>query len=85
MSHTATCALDPHHSHKGHDHAQDDGHSHGLVDHSIVRSRAGLRAVALTLAILAVTAVIQAAIYIATAPKASYRYDSMTVPLALIR
>ena len=66
MSHTATCALDPHHSHKGHDHAQDDGHSHGLVDRSIVRSRAGLRAVALTLAILAVTAVIQAAIYIAT-------------------
>jgi cation diffusion facilitator family transporter len=41
-------------------------HSHGLVDRSIVRSRAGLRAVAVTLAILGVTAVIQAAIYIAT-------------------
>jgi cation diffusion facilitator family transporter len=54
MSHNATCALDPH------------GHSHGLVDRSIVRSRAGLRAVALTLGILAVTAIIQAAIYVAT-------------------
>jgi cation diffusion facilitator family transporter len=45
---------------------QDHGHSHGLVDRSIVRSRAGLRAVAITLGILGVTAVIQAAIYIAT-------------------
>jgi cation diffusion facilitator family transporter len=43
-----------------------EGHSHGMVDHSIVRSRAGLRAVAVTLGILGVTAVIQAAIYVAT-------------------
>src|SRR5256885_2125408 len=43
-----------------------EGHAHGLVDRSIMRSRAGLRAVAVTLAILAVTALVQAAIYIAT-------------------
>jgi cation diffusion facilitator family transporter len=54
-----------------HDHDHDDdavghGHSHGLVDRSIVRSRAGLRAVALSLLVLLVTAVAQTAIYAAT-------------------
>ena len=71
MSHTATCALDPHHSHEGseseiHEHVEEYGHSHGLVDRSIMRSRAGFRAVAVTLAILAVTAIIQGAIYLTT-------------------
>jgi cation diffusion facilitator family transporter len=47
-------------------HADDHGHSHSLVDRSIVRSRAGLRAVSITLGILAVTAIIQAGIYVAT-------------------
>ncbi|MGI8438930.1 MAG: hypothetical protein ACR2NV_01790, partial [Thermoleophilaceae bacterium] len=42
------------------------GHSHGLVDRSIRRSRAGLRAVALSLAILALTTAIQAGVYVAT-------------------
>ena len=42
------------------------GHSHGLVDPSLVRSRDGLRVVAISLAILTVTAAIQAAIYVAT-------------------
>jgi len=46
----------------GHEH----GHSHGLVDDSIKRSRAGLRAVGLSLAVLGSTAAIQAAIYVAT-------------------
>jgi cation diffusion facilitator family transporter len=67
MSHTATCALDPEHTHEHHqtlDHG--GGHSHGLVDRSIMRSRAGLRAVAVTLAILTATAIVQAAIYVAT-------------------
>jgi cation diffusion facilitator family transporter len=41
-------------------------HSHGLVDPSIKRSRAGVRVVLVSLAILAVTAILQAAIYIAT-------------------
>jgi cation diffusion facilitator family transporter len=40
------------------------GHSHGLVDRSIVRSRAGLRAVGVSLAVLAATALAQAAIYV---------------------
>ena len=42
------------------------GHRHGRVDPSIVRSRDGLRVVAISLAILTVTAAIQAAIYVAT-------------------
>ena len=60
MSHTATCHLDPTHTHDGH------GHSHGLVDESIKRSREGLRAVVVTLGILGLTAVIQGAIYLST-------------------
>ena len=42
------------------------GHSHGLVDHSIRRSRAGLRAVALALAVLALTAARQAVVFLAS-------------------
>jgi cation diffusion facilitator family transporter len=42
------------------------GHSHGLIDPSIKRSRAGLRVVAASLTLLALTAVAQGAIYIAT-------------------
>jgi cation diffusion facilitator family transporter len=38
-------------------------HSHGLVDRSIVRSRAGIRAVSWSLAILTLTALAQAFIY----------------------
>lgn len=48
------------HDHSGH------GHSHGLVDPSIKRSRDGLRIVGTSLALLTVTAVAQAAIYVAT-------------------
>jgi cation diffusion facilitator family transporter len=47
-----------------HDHAH--GHSHGLVDPSIKRSRAGLRAVAIALAVLAATTVAQAVVYVAS-------------------
>src|SRR5262245_25835028 len=39
------------------------GHSHGLVDPSIVRSRAGIRAVSWSLAVLTATALAQAFIY----------------------
>jgi cation diffusion facilitator family transporter len=42
------------------------GHSHGLVDDSIRRSRDGLRAVGVSLGVLGATAAIQAAIYVAT-------------------
>jgi divalent metal cation (Fe/Co/Zn/Cd) transporter len=52
----------------GHGHAHEDhdgsrhGHSHGLVDRSIVRSREGVRAVALSLGILGAAAIAQAVI-----------------------
>jgi cation diffusion facilitator family transporter len=50
-----------------HAHSRDDhGHSHGLVDPSIKRSREGLQVVGISLALLAITAGAQAAIYIAT-------------------
>ena len=42
------------------------GHSHGLVDPSIMRSRTGIRAVVLSLAILGLTAIAQAAVFVAT-------------------
>jgi cation diffusion facilitator family transporter len=54
-------------SHDDHDHGgEPHGHGHGLVDPSIKRSRAGLRVVAASLALLAITALAQGAIYIAT-------------------
>ena len=42
---------------------QEHEHSHGLVDRSILRSRAGIRAVSWSLAILTVTALAQAFVY----------------------
>jgi divalent metal cation (Fe/Co/Zn/Cd) transporter len=53
------------HGHGPHLHpaAEAHGHSHGLLDRSILRSRAGIRAVSLSLAILAATAFVQAFIY----------------------
>lgn len=51
------------HDHDGHDHHGHD-HSHGLVDRSILRSRAGVKAVALSLLILALTAGAQVAIFL---------------------
>jgi len=50
--------------HHPHHHDHDHGHSHGLVDRSIVRSRAGVKAVASSLAILGTAAVIQALIFV---------------------
>jgi divalent metal cation (Fe/Co/Zn/Cd) transporter len=51
---------DHHHDHGGH------GHSHGLVDPSIRRSRAGIRAVLLALLVLGLAAIAQAVIFVAT-------------------
>jgi len=48
-----------------HTHAE-HGHSHGLVDRSITRSRAGLRAVALSLLVLGLTAAAQAVVFLAS-------------------
>jgi cation diffusion facilitator family transporter len=42
------------------------GHSHGLVDPSIKRSRAGLRAVGISLFVLGLTAAVQALIFVST-------------------
>jgi len=53
MSHAATAHAGPH----GH------GHSHGLVDPSIKRSREGLKAVGMSLGVLGLTALAQVAIY----------------------
>ena len=49
-----------HSSERHHDH----GHTHGRVDPSIVRSRSGVRAVALSLIVLAVTAALQAVVFL---------------------
>ena len=57
------------HSHHVDDHgsgAHGHGHSHGLVDRSIIRSRAGVKAVALSLAVLGATALAQLAIFVLT-------------------
>jgi cation diffusion facilitator family transporter len=47
------------HDHPGHGH----GHSHGLVDRSLVRSREGVRAVSISLAVLGAAAIAQTAIF----------------------
>jgi cation diffusion facilitator family transporter len=46
----------------GHDH----GHSHGLVDASIVRSRAGVRAVSASLVVLGIATAAQAIVFLAS-------------------
>jgi cation diffusion facilitator family transporter len=60
-AHTHEIGPDDH----GHDHAGGDGHghSHGLVDRSIVRSREGVKAVSISLAVLGLAAGIQLAIF----------------------
>ncbi len=53
------------HSAAGHA-SQGHGHSHGLVDPSIKRSKAGIRAVLISLLVLGLTAAAQTAIFLAT-------------------
>jgi len=69
--HGATVHSHPHrgpHAHpaQGHHHHHGHGHSHGLLDPSIKRSREGLKAVGLSLAVLGLTALAQVAIYLST-------------------
>ncbi|MES1247729.1 MAG: cation diffusion facilitator family transporter [Actinomycetota bacterium] len=67
-------ATDHRHAHddgEPHDHGDGlhvhaHGHSHGLVDPSIVRSRDGVRTVAVSLAVLAAAAGAQAVVFVAT-------------------
>lgn len=54
-----------------HEHGHDDahlhgghGHSHGLVDRSIVRSREGVKAVSISLGVLAIAAALQLAVFL---------------------
>jgi Co/Zn/Cd efflux system component len=54
-----------HHEHEHHHHGE-HGHSHGLVDRSILRSRAGLKAVSISLGVLGAAALVQAAILVLT-------------------
>jgi Co/Zn/Cd efflux system component len=64
------------HAHGDHDHAHGDshdghrdgghGHTHGLVDRSIVRSREGVKAVALSLLVLGLAAVGQLLVFLLT-------------------
>ena len=49
-----------------HSHEHGHGHSHGLIDESIKRSREGLRAVAISLAVLGLGALAQLLIYLAS-------------------
>lgn len=58
-------AEERHHAHHSHA-AGEHGHSHGLIDESVKRSRQGVRAVSLSLAILGLTAVLQALVFAAS-------------------
>jgi Co/Zn/Cd efflux system component len=60
--------VDNAHSHEhGHDHLHGGhGHSHGLIDRSIVRSREGVKAVAVSLGVLGVAAFAQVLIFAAS-------------------
>ena len=49
-----------------HDHDRPHGHSHGLVDESIKRSREGIRAVSLSFAVLGVAAIAQTVVFLAS-------------------
>ena len=68
MSRAVGNAAADSHAHGFHPTGRGHGHAngHGLIDPSIKRSRAGVRVVLTSLALLGVTAAIQAAIYIAT-------------------
>jgi cation diffusion facilitator family transporter len=58
-------AHDRHHGHRSHAHDghHDHGHSHGLVDDSIKRSREGVRAVLISLGVLGAAAIAQTIIF----------------------
>lgn len=49
------------------EHHHDHGHSHGLVDDSVKRSREGIRAVSASLAVLGLTALAQTVVFVASA------------------
>jgi cation diffusion facilitator family transporter len=68
MSHTATCnelgEHDDHHDGDHHHSHDEHGHSHGLVDRSIVRSRDGVKTVAISLGVLGIAAGAQLVVFV---------------------
>ncbi len=46
--------------------AQGHGHSHGVIDRTIMRSRDGLKTVAISLGVLLVTSILQGGVFVAT-------------------
>ena len=65
--HTHAAHEHPHAGHKRErHHGRGHGHSHGLVDDSIKRSREGIRAVLLSLAVLGAAAVAQTIVFLAS-------------------
>jgi len=69
VSHTATCDDEGHHERDDHDQPHDHGshgHSHGLVDRSIVESRDGVKTVSISLAVLTAAGIAQTIIFIST-------------------
>jgi cation diffusion facilitator family transporter len=54
------------HEHEHHSHGDEHGHSHGLVHDSIKRSREGIRAVSLSLAVLGLTTIAQTVVFVAS-------------------
>jgi Co/Zn/Cd efflux system component len=61
-----SACVEASHEHRHHDHDSGHGHSHGLIDTAIKRSREGIRAVSLSLAVLGLTAVAQTIVFIAS-------------------
>jgi cation diffusion facilitator family transporter len=62
----STRSATTHAAHDDHEHDDDHdghGHSHGLVDRSIIRSREGVKAVSISLAVLGIAAAIQLTIF----------------------
>src|ERR1051326_1550788 len=62
--HSGPHTHDRGHGAEGHRHHHGHGHSHGLIDPSIKRSREGLRAVGLSLAVLGLTAAAQTVVFV---------------------
>ncbi|MDB5238593.1 MAG: rane protein of unknown function [Candidatus Kaiserbacteria bacterium] len=54
---------DHNHGHHDHDTHSEHGHSHGLVDESIIRSKEGVKAVSISLAVLLAASLIQVGIF----------------------
>jgi cation diffusion facilitator family transporter len=66
VNHVSHGTLTPLDDSPGEAHSKAHGHSHGLIDESIKRSREGIRAVLLSLAVLAAGAAIQTVIFVAS-------------------